>query len=75
MNEPTQRNILDLIQDKSALVITSLPHSQRVTLKMRIQQIEGMIEVLQHLPECTGLIEPLQHHHQWLKAKLKAWPI
>jgi len=67
------QSLMKNIHKKSISHLTAYP--DRGTLNKRIQQVEGMIEIIKHLPEYTELIEPLEQHHQWLKAKVKAWPV
>jgi len=73
MTQSTEPPLMKQIHRKS--VSHLITHPDRGTLNRRIQQIEGMIEIINHLPEYTELIEPLEQHRQWLKAKIKAWPL
>lgn len=73
MNESSQPPLFKRIHKKSVSHLTISP--DRSTLNKRMQQVEGMIEIIKHLPEYAELIEPLEQHHQWLKAKVKAWPV
>ena len=67
------QTLMKNIHKKTVSQLTTYP--DRGTLNKRIQQVEGMIEIIKHLPEYTELIEPLEQHQQWLKAKVKAWPV
>jgi len=75
MDEPTKRNLIEMLQDKTALALSANPHGQAIALNKRLNQLEGMLELLTHLPECQCLTEPLEQHYEWLKKKKRAWPI
>jgi len=65
--------LMKKVHKKSVSQLTTYPN--RGTLNRRIKQVEGMIEIINHLPEYAELIEPLEEHQKWLKAKVTAWPI
>jgi len=75
MDEPSKRNLIDMIQDKTVLALSAVPHGQAIALNKRLHQLEGMLELISRLPEYIDLTEPLEQHYQWLKKKRRAWPI
>ena len=73
MDTHTQSLVLKKIQYKSVQYLTLSP--TRATLNKRIHQVAGMIDIIKLMPGCADMIEPLQQHHESLKAKVKAWPV
>ena len=68
-----KHRLLKNIKDKSERHLKISP--TRITLNKRIQQVTGMLELINQLPGYADLFEPLEQHQHWLERKIKAWPI
>ncbi len=79
MRETNLADDIDIqIQVRSTRYLQSRPVQNRMGINSRVQQLKGMIEVVELLPEHTELVRLLallEAHLVCLKQKQQHWPV